>query len=55
VTWPIGKKRAKTRQHPGLASAGALDGAFWGLLFGILFFVPVFASRPIVSGRAAPS
>src|SRR5271157_1103383 len=42
VTWPTGKKRPKTRQHPGLASAGALDGAFWGLLFGILFFVPVF-------------
>ncbi len=42
VTWPTGKKRPKTRQHPGLASAGALDGAFWGLLFGILFFVPAF-------------
>jgi uncharacterized membrane protein len=42
VTWPIGKKQPKTRQHPGLASAGALDGAFWGLLFGILFFMPVF-------------
>lgn len=40
VTWPAGKKRPKTRQHPGLATAGALDGAFWGLLFGILF-VPV--------------
>jgi uncharacterized membrane protein len=41
ITWPTGKKRPKTRQHPGVASAGALDGAFWGLLFGILFFMPV--------------
>ena len=44
VTWPTGKKRPKTRQHPGLATAGALDGAFWGLLFGILFFMPVFGA-----------
>jgi uncharacterized membrane protein len=40
-TWPTGKKRPKTRQHPGLGTPGALDGAFWRLLFGILFFVPV--------------
>lgn len=36
ITWPTGKKRPKTRQHPGVATAGALDGAFWGRLFGIL-------------------
>ena len=41
ITWPIGKKRPKTRQHPGLGKAAALDGAFWGMLFGILFFMPV--------------
>ncbi len=44
VTWPTGKKRPKTRQHPGMATAGALDGAFWGLLFGIVFFVPVLGA-----------
>ncbi len=27
VAWPTGKKQPKTRQHPGPATAGALDGA----------------------------
>ena len=41
VTWPVGKKKPKTRQLDNLAGAGALGGAFWGLLFGLLFFVPL--------------
>jgi len=24
-----------------MTSAGALDGSFWGLLFGLIFFVPL--------------
>jgi uncharacterized membrane protein len=42
VTWPIDKKRPKTKQLHSLAGAGALSGSFWGLLFGLLFFVPLF-------------
>ena len=42
VTWPAGKKSPKTKQLVGLAGLGALDGAFWGMLFGIIFAVPFF-------------
>jgi uncharacterized membrane protein len=42
VSWPMGRKRPKTRQLHNLAGAGALSGSFWGLLFGLLFFVPLF-------------
>lgn len=41
VTWPIGKKKPKTRQLHNVAAAGAFGGAFWGMLFGILFLVPL--------------
>src|SRR5262249_46277058 len=42
VSWPMDRKRPKTRQLQNLAGAGALSGSFWGLLFGLLFFVPLF-------------
>jgi uncharacterized membrane protein len=42
VSWPMERKRPKTRQLHDLAGAGALSGSFWGLLFGLLFFVPLF-------------
>ncbi len=42
VTWPMGKKKPKTRQLSNRAGLGALDGAFWGMLFGLIFFVPLF-------------
>lgn len=41
VSWPLGKKKPKTRQLHNLAGLGALDGAFWGMLFGLLFFIPL--------------
>jgi uncharacterized membrane protein len=41
VSWPVDKKKPKTRQLHNLAGAGALTGAFWGMLFGLLFFVPL--------------
>jgi uncharacterized membrane protein len=25
-----------------MTGAGALSGAFWGLLFGLIFFIPIF-------------
>lgn len=42
VSWPLDRKRPKTKQLNNLAGVGALSGSFWGLLFGLLFFVPVF-------------
>ena len=41
VTWATGAKKPKTRQLNDLAGAGALGGGFWGLLFGLIFFVPI--------------
>ena len=41
VTWPVGKKKPKTRQLQSLTGFGALQGAFWGMLFGLLFFIPI--------------
>ena len=41
VEWLPGKRKPKTRQLNSLAGAGALGGAFWSLLFGLLFFVPI--------------
>ncbi len=38
VTWPQGNKKPKTEQLVNLAGAGALQGAFWGMLFGLIFF-----------------
>lgn len=41
VSWPEGKRKPKTQQLGKLTGAGALTGSFWGLLFGLIFFVPV--------------
>ena len=41
VTWPEGRKKPKTEQLHNMTGAGALGGSFWGLLFGLLFFVPL--------------
>ena len=32
--------KAKVKQATGLVGAGALGGAFWGMLIGLLFFMP---------------
>jgi uncharacterized membrane protein len=37
VTWPFGKSSPFTRHELSLSGAWALDSAFWGLLFGLLF------------------
>jgi uncharacterized membrane protein len=33
--------KAKIKQARGLVGEGALGGAFWGMLIGLLFFVPI--------------
>ena len=42
--------KVKVKQIQSLAGAGALGGAFWGLLIGLLFLVPGFG---LVLGAAA--
>jgi len=41
VSWPPDKKKPKTHQLHTLARKKALRGAFWGLLFGVIFFMPL--------------
>jgi uncharacterized membrane protein len=41
VSWPEGATKPTTRQLDELVGAGALGGAFWRLLFGLIFFVPL--------------
>ena len=40
VTWPADAKKPKTRHMTDMTGAGALDGAFWGMLLGWIFFMP---------------
>ncbi|HEY6407236.1 MAG TPA: DUF1269 domain-containing protein [Ktedonobacteraceae bacterium] len=42
ITWPAGASKPKTQQLRDMTGAGALGGAFWGMLIGLLFFVPIF-------------
>lgn len=44
VTWETGKKKPKTQQAIPLVTLGTLDGAFWGMLLGFIFFVPVLGA-----------
>src|SRR5215218_4325144 len=40
VSWPRGNKKPKTRDLHSMAGIGAMSGAFWVFLFGLIFFVP---------------
>jgi uncharacterized membrane protein len=44
VTWPQGKKKPKTRHLGDLTGTGAWYGAFWGMLLGFLFFMPLLGA-----------
>jgi uncharacterized membrane protein len=41
VSWEEDAKKPKTRQLNNITGVGALGGGFWGLLFGLIFFVPI--------------
>jgi uncharacterized membrane protein len=41
VSWPKDKNRPSTRQAILPSGTQLLDGTFWGMLFGLIFFVPV--------------
>ena len=40
VEWAEDKKKPKIKQATNLTGVGALSGAFWGMLLGLIFFVP---------------
>jgi uncharacterized membrane protein len=41
ISWPPNAKRPTITLLHDLVGSGALGGAFWGMLFGLLFFVPL--------------
>jgi len=41
VVWPVGTRRPCTYQAGPALGAPALSGAFWGLLFALLFLLPL--------------
>src|SRR4029079_5532319 len=45
VSWPVDKKKPKTKQLNNLTGAVALGGAFWGMLFGLLSSCPCLGLR----------
>ena len=58
VSWPAGAKHPTTRQLVNMTGARALDGAFWGMLLGFIFFMPflgmaVGAAAGAISGHFA--
>jgi uncharacterized membrane protein len=52
VSWPLGNKKPTTRQLHSMAGVGALGGAFFGFLLGLIFFVP-FLGAAIGAGTGA--
>ena len=51
VSWPKGKTRPRTRQVVWPTRTQLLDGTFWGMLFGLIFFVPVLDTRRAETDR----
>ena len=41
VAWPAGASRPRTYQVGAATGGAALSGAFWGLLFGVVFLLPL--------------
>jgi uncharacterized membrane protein len=41
VSWPQGRRKPRAWQVRDVVGPAALSGAFWGLLFGILFLLPL--------------
>ncbi|MEU8926974.1 DUF1269 domain-containing protein [Kitasatospora sp. NPDC048545] len=52
VAWPDGAKKPRTRHLSDMTGMGALGGAFWGFLLGLVFFVPVLGAAVGAAGGA---
>ena len=44
VEWPVDARRPRTTQLACVDGDASLDAGFWGLLFGIVFFVPLLGA-----------
>src|SRR3954447_25539355 len=44
VSWVLGSSQPTTRAMPELSREGALGDAFWGVLFGLIFFSPLLGA-----------
>lgn len=42
VSWPVGERKPRTDQLDSSSKWATAGGAFWGLLIGAIFFVPLF-------------
>ena len=52
VSWPLGNKKPTIRQLHSMAGVGAVGGAFFGFLLGLIFFVP-FLGAAMGAGMGA--
>jgi uncharacterized membrane protein len=46
VSWPRNNRKPKARQPHGSNGVRVISGAFWGLLIGLIFFVPFLGYLP---------
>ncbi|CAM5599026.1 hypothetical protein SCYAM73S_07699 [Streptomyces cyaneofuscatus] len=44
VSWPADRAKPRTKQLLDLVGAGALSGTFWGMLFGLIFLMPLLGA-----------
>jgi len=52
LTWAEGDTKPKTKQLHSMTGAGAMGGAFWGFLLGLIFLVPLLGLAVGAAGGA---
>ncbi len=52
LSWPAGDPRPRTYQAGSTTGLAALSGAFWGLLFGLVFLLPLTGHLRDDAGRS---
>ncbi|MBP0449233.1 DUF1269 domain-containing protein [Kitasatospora sp. NPDC056181] len=52
ITWPDGARKPRTRHLSDMTGMGAVGGAFWGFLLGMIFFVPILGAAMGAAGGA---
>ncbi|WP_405008360.1 DUF1269 domain-containing protein [Kitasatospora purpeofusca] len=52
VSWPDGARKPRTRHLGDLVGMGAVGGAFWGFILGLIFFVPLLGAALGAAGGA---
>ncbi|MFE6747469.1 DUF1269 domain-containing protein [Kitasatospora purpeofusca] len=52
VSWPDGARKPRTRHLGDMVGMGAVGGAFWGFILGLIFFVPLLGAALGAAGGA---